>query len=132
MNFLQRWVLRWLRPLIEELMPKPYYDAVLTLRLHEVEEAAGRNYLAIRQADIDIRKSDLQLRKDIHAELKRVGAAIGELQSRAVFTTTTPDNLASLGERLDILEKVLVAATEPKKPGNHIGPDHEFGNRVRL
>ena len=123
MNLIQRFK-EWLVALL-----RPGLDA---LRTELQSELAERIDLSIKQADITLRQTDLQLRKDIYAELKRVGLAIGELQSRAVFTTQTPDNLYSLGDRLTVLEKVLIAATEPKKPGNHIGPGHEFGNKIRL
>jgi hypothetical protein len=26
----------------------------------------------------------------------------------------------------------LMEAMEPRKPGNHITPEHEFGNKIRL
>ena len=110
---------------------KPYLDA-LRAEMHTEITQAQTEFAAqvARETDLRVKSSDLQVRKDIYAELKRVGIAIGELQSRAVFRTT-PDNLESLDDRIAVLEKILVAATEPKAPGNHIRPDHEFGNKIR-
>ena len=119
MNLLQRfkeWFVALLRPAFDAL------QADLTRQVIQQGEALQRLSAA----------QDLQLRRDMRAELKRVGAAIGELQSRAVFTTQPPDDMRSLGDRLAILEQSLMEAMEPRKPGNHITPEHEFGNKIRL
>jgi paraquat-inducible protein B len=129
MNFIQRAIARLLKPFLDALRAEMH--AVVVQEVDKVKvEFATQTDLCARQSDLTTKQTDFQLRKDIYAELKRVGAAIGELQSRVSFTTQTPDNLTSLGERLDVLEKVLIAATEPRKPGNHITPGHQFGNRI--
>ena len=136
MNFVQRTIAWLLKPFFDALRieiraeverDSSMYETQALSFKRDVEDAFG---LLRREIDLAVKSSDLQLRKDIHAELKRVGTAMGEIQSRVPFTTQPPEDVTSLGERLTAVERVLLAATEPRKPGNHIGPRHEFGNKV--
>ena len=120
MNSIRQWVTDWLTALL-----RPALDA---LRADLIQQVIQQGEALQRLS----KAQDLQLRRDTRAELKRVGAAIGELQNRAVFTTQSPDDMRSLGDRLAIIEQTLMEAMEPRKPGNHITPDHEFGNKIRL
>jgi len=118
--------------LIQRIIAKLVTPLLGNLR-EEVTAEIKRTYENSAQAaETAVRKSELKIRQDLQAELKRVGNAIGEIQSRVPFTTQTADNLASLRERLASIEQILIEASEPRKPGNHIRPAHEFGNRVRL
>jgi hypothetical protein len=119
MNFIQRIFARLFAPLLA------------TLREEIREEITARFEQTAREMDLMVRQSDLKVRQDMRAEFIRAGKAIGEIQDRVPFTTQSPDNLSSLGDRLTTLERVLTAATEPRKPGNFITPNHEFGNKIR-
>jgi hypothetical protein len=115
--------------LIQRIIAKLFSPLLATMREEIRDEVTARLVQTAQGAALAV---DLKIRQDIQAELIRVGKAIGEIQSRVSFTTQTPENLTSLGDRLASLERVLAGVTEPKKPGNHIRPAHEFGNKVRL
>jgi hypothetical protein len=129
MNVLQRFTSWLLKPYLDALRAEMYAE-VVTLQTQITQSQTEFAAQVARETDLRVKSSDLQIRKDIYAELKRVGIAIGELQNRVVFRTT-PDDLTSLGERLTAIEQALAVAAEPRKPGNHIEAGHEFGNKVR-
>jgi hypothetical protein len=120
MNFIQRFISWLIQPFLDSLREEMHAEmsSMSSLWKQQTQTVA-------QQAELDLKKTDLQLRKDIHAELRRVGLAISEIQKRAIPKDL--DNLDSLGERLTLIERAL----EPRKPGNHIEPGHEFGNKIR-
>lgn len=95
--------------------------------LRQLLDWVFKPYLAVlRQEQAEASE---RLRRAMQQELQRVGLSIMEIQSRVAALQLAHVESQS---QIDLLMRTLTTLTEPVKPGNHVRPGHEFGNRVQL